>query len=113
MGVSTRTCVSSGPTNGTWNSTAPNCRCKLVVQKLSLIDIVPLYNIVLCPVTGDTLSNGMVSYSDSRMPIVAGAMATYTCDTGYTLDGAATRTCVENTGWNITEFPTCNSELVV
>ncbi len=25
MGVSTRTCVSSGPTTGVWNSTAPTC----------------------------------------------------------------------------------------
>ncbi len=68
---------------------------------------------MLCPVNSDTLSNGMVSYSPSAMPLVAGTVATYTCNTGYTLDGAATRTCVESTGWNITELPTCNSELAV
>ncbi len=65
---------------------------------------------VLCSITGDTLTNGMISYSDSRRPIVAETMVTYTCDTGYTLDGAATRTCVENTGWS-EDLPTCQSIL--
>ncbi len=68
---------------------------------------------VLCSITGDTLTNGIISYSDSRRPIVAGTVATYTCVTGYTLDGTDTRTCVDSprfSGWS-SEVPTCISEL--
>ncbi len=65
---------------------------------------------VLCPIPGDTLTNGIISYSESRRPIVAGTMATYTCNTGYTLDSANTRTCEENTGWDRTMLPTCQSK---
>ena len=66
---------------------------------------------MLCLITGDSFTNGMVSYSDGRVPIVAGTVATYTCNTGYTLEGATTRTCEENTGWN-ENLPTCQSKLL-
>ncbi len=67
--------------------------------------------IVLCPII-ETLSNGMVSYSPSAMPLVAGTVATYTCDTGYTLVGASTRTCSVDGDW-ITAAPTCLRELCI
>ena len=36
--------------------------------------------------------------------------ATYTCDSGYTLNGAKSRTCQSNRTWDITE-PFCESKI--
>ena len=44
---------------------------------------------VLCP--REPFSNGMVTYSTSDDPPLVGAVATYSCDTGYELSGASTR----------------------
>ena len=52
-------------------------------------------------------SNGMVTYSSDDDPPQPGAVATYTCDTGYELSGAMTRNCVAVSGWNAT-LPACN-----
>ena len=54
-------------------------------------------------------SNTMISYNggsiDNR-PV--GTVATYSCDTGYTLYGGSTRTCSDGT-WS-GSAPTCESE---
>ncbi len=42
----------------------------------------------------------MVTDSPSDDPSPVGAMATYSCDTGYELSGANTRNCVAVSGWS-------------
>ncbi len=59
----------------------------------------------LCP--REPFSNGMVTYSPSDDPPPPGAVATYSCDTGYKLSGASTRNCVAVSGWSPT-LPVCN-----
>ena len=52
-------------------------------------------------------ANGMISYNigtASQRPV--GTVATYTCDTGYTLIGGTTRTCVNGGVWS-GSVPTC------
>ena len=45
-----------------------------------------------------TPTNGVIFYSDTILG--DGTVATYTCDTGYTLNGGSTRTCGSNGMWS-------------
>ena len=54
-----------------------------------------------CPNLMDP-TNGMVSFSATT----SGSSATYTCNTGYQLDGASTRTCQSDGTWS-GSAPTC------
>ncbi len=66
----------------------------------------------ICPEL-PTLTNGMISYSPNNVMIRRdGAIATHSCDTGYTLSGGQTRTCQENGDWSGSE-PACNREYTV
>ena len=40
-----------------------------------------------------------------------GLTVTYTCNTGYTLNGSITRTCGENRTWSSTT-PTCDGKII-
>ncbi|XP_060586067.1 sushi, von Willebrand factor type A, EGF and pentraxin domain-containing protein 1-like [Ruditapes philippinarum] len=67
-------------TDGAWSSDAPTCKCNFPAQP----------------------SNGEVSVSGT------GSVATYSCDTGYSLSGLSARTCqTDGSGWESTD-PTCN-----
>ncbi len=44
------------------------------------------------------LNNGIVSYNDLTLGL--DTVATYTCDTGYTLNGVTTRTCGSDGVWS-------------
>ena len=55
-------------------------------------------------------SNGMISYnggSTDNRPM--DTVATYSCDTGYTLNGGNTRTCQSGRNWS-GSAPTCPSK---
>ncbi|XP_019614492.1 PREDICTED: E-selectin-like [Branchiostoma belcheri] len=80
-GFSTRTCQSSG----SWSNTAPTCQA------------------VQCPTLSNP-SNGGVSYSSRNY----GDVATYSCNTGYSLNGFSTRTCQSSGSWSNTA-PTCDA----
>ncbi len=45
-----------------------------------------------------TLTNGVISYSDPTLG--ENTVATYTCNTGYTLNGDSTRTCGSDGVWS-------------
>ncbi len=62
---------------------------------------------VICPDL--TLTNGIVVYSDNNIPRLEGAMATYTCTTGYQVTGLMVRTCTA-TGWSTGDDPVCTGE---
>ena len=53
--------------------------------------------------TLDIPSHGSVSYSCGT---ISGSIATFSCDTGYTLSGATTRTCQTDRSWS-NDSPTC------
>ena len=50
-----------------------------------------------------TLTDGSVSLSSGT---TFGSVATFSCDTGYTLNGDSTRTCLANSLWDKAQ-PTC------
>jgi len=62
-----------------------------------------------CPTL--TITNGMVTYDPTETPPLVGATATYSCNSGYILDGNAMRTCedVNNGTWTGMD-PQCNRE---
>ena len=63
------------------------------------------YVCILISVTCQELSapaNGMVTVTGQR----SGATATYSCDSGYEVDGSVTRTCQATGMWSGSE-PTC------
>ncbi|XP_035690033.1 CUB and sushi domain-containing protein 3-like [Branchiostoma floridae] len=82
VGGSTRTCQ----TDLTWSGSSPTCTA------------------VQCPVLSAP-ANGGVSGGNSY-----GNVATFTCDSGYSLSGSATRTCQADTTWS-TASPTCEAGL--
>ena len=45
-----------------------------------------------------SLTNGVISYSDQTLGL--NTVATYTCDTGYILNGDTTRTCGSDGVWS-------------
>ena len=59
-----------------------------------------------CPIL-TALSNGMISYNMGT--ILVDTVATYTCDTGYTLNGGSTRTCGSDGVWSGSD-PTCQGK---
>ncbi|XP_064386213.1 sushi, von Willebrand factor type A, EGF and pentraxin domain-containing protein 1-like [Halichondria panicea] len=75
--------------DGTWSATAPTCQ----------LNTGPTEPPTTCP--GLTVPNGMISYNmATTSPIPVDTVATYTCDTGYTLNGVSTRTCRSNGTWS-------------
>lgn len=51
----------------------------------------------------DTPSNGSLKYSNG---MTYRSVATFSCDSGFLLDGNLERTCLEDNSWNGTN-PTC------
>ena len=48
-----------------------------------------------------SMTNGMISYNTGNSPRSVDTVATYTCDTGYTLNGGTTtRTCRSDGMWS-------------
>ncbi len=124
-GDTTRTCKERGDrTIGTWNGTMPQCEGKNNSRGMSKTKInasecitVNRYStkthtvIIRCqPLTQP--SNGRVSISTGThgVSLGVGAIATYSCNTGYGLVGQASRTCVSGGGttgaWSGSQ-PTC------
>ena len=67
----------------------------------------PLSVIISCG-QPDSLSNGHVNTSAGTSFV---DVARYSCDTGYTLNGPAERTCQADGQWN-GSVPTCESEIL-
>ena len=60
--------------------------------------------VVVCPGLMNP-DNGQVELSD----MVFGSIATYSCDTGYNLNGSVTRMCMADGQWS-GENPACQSK---
>ena len=57
-------------------------------------------------------TNGMIGYNmGTASPRPVNTVATYTCDTGFTLNGDTTRTCGSDGVWS-GSYPTCQRELM-
>ncbi len=105
-GVSTRTCQA----DGTWSLTAPNCGRECFKQNVHdsynlFCFLTYVLLVVDCGALNDT-ANRQVSTSSGTTFMNT---ATYTCNIGYTLNGATIRTCQANGSWNLTP-PTCDRE---
>ena len=57
-----------------------------------------------------TLSDPVNGRVDTSSGTAFRAVATYTCNTGYILDGSSRRTCGANKQWNFVQ-PTCKGIL--
>ncbi len=90
--------------DGTWSGTVPTCQCELIPLHLnSCFTFLDTVNIPTDPppTTCPDLTvppNGMVRGTANPRPV--GTVATYTCNTGYTLNGGSTRTCRANGTWS-------------
>ena len=59
------------------------------------------------------ITNGMLSYNpQGQDQTLFGATVTYTCDTGYTLNGSSMRTCQTDGAWSDTA-PSCDGKYSV
>ena len=59
------------------------------------------------------ITNGMLSYNpQGQDQTLLGATVTYTCNTGYTLNGSSMRTCQADGTWSGSN-PTCDSECLL
>ncbi len=100
VGVSVRTCGS----DGVWSGSASVCQSKEWLNVY--VECVPV-PIVICSDL-PSLTNGVIDYggavsTNSRQ---VDTVATYTCDTGYTINGSSTRTCESDGMWS-GSTPTC------
>ena len=75
-----------------------------MVKGVTLSLIIIITAVVDCGPLGDP-ENGMVSASITTY----NSMATYSCNTGYTLTGNVSRTCLANGLWSGSE-PNCTSK---
>ncbi len=55
--------------------------------------------------------NGMIVYNSSTILRLVGTVASLTCNTGYTLSGASTRTCQFDGQWSLS-MPFCEGEII-
>ncbi|XP_019614808.1 PREDICTED: CUB and sushi domain-containing protein 1-like [Branchiostoma belcheri] len=79
--------------DGTWSNPAPTCTRKMSVECPALT----------APANGAVSPTGAVSYPNG---------ATFTCNTGYVLSGAATSTCQADGTWS-NPAPTCTRKMTV
>ena len=97
-GESTRTCG----TNGDWSGQEPTCQGPILGFAKKFFDYVCiLSSTVVCPPLFSP-ANGQVFFSST----VEGSVATYSCDSGFVINGEVTRTCGEDGTWS-GEAPTC------
>ena len=94
--------------DGTWSGSAPTCQSELIPLHLNscftFLDTVntgPTEPPTICPDL-TVPANGMISYNMGTVsPRPVDTVATYTCDTGYTLNGGTTtRTCESDGVWS-------------
>ena len=107
-GDSMRTCTVSG-----WDGTAPTCTgedCG-ISEEIAVIVFFPATTTATCSDLTDP-TNGMIGYDMETMDArPMNTVATYTCVTGYMLDGDRTRTCEATGMWSGTD-PTCECESI-
>ena len=85
---------------------------RVKVSFLTLSQFFPIMSIEINCFNHETNpTNGMINYNNvgtvSMRPV--GTVATYTCDTGYTLNGNTTRTCGSDGMWS-GSAPTCQGK---
>ncbi len=94
----TRLCLS----RGRWSGLAPTCQGEFCNStEFAFVDTGPT---AAPPTTCSDLTNptnGMISYNMGTTGLrPVNTVATYTCDTGYTLNGGSTRTCGSDGMWS-------------
>ncbi len=101
--------------DGTWSGSAPTCQGEfhyILTGSFTFLDTVntgPTELPTTCPDL-TVPANGMISYNmgtASLRPV--DTVATYTCNTGYTLNGGGTRTCGSDGVWS-RSAPTCQGK---
>ncbi len=88
--------------DGQWTGDAPTCPRELVnniVQRCDLLTAVNCGNLTV-PMNGIVDTSSGTTYQET---------ATYTCNDGYQLVGALTRTCQDNGEWSLSA-PTCRGK---
>ena len=82
--------------------------CTCAYNNIIIYISIVCYHVGVSCVRLDAPSNGRVNTSAD---IPFGNVARYSCDAGYTLNGAAERTCQADGEWDGTE-PTCESKIL-
>ena len=100
-GEPTRTCL---PT-GSWSGSQPSCTGIICIAIIEIVQracrfecscvFVFFASVVDCGALENPV-NGLVAYSDTTFS----STATYSCSTGYTLDGVAMRNCLASGTWS-------------
>ncbi len=102
-GTEARMCTDSG-----WSGTSSSCTgWKLFLNRYSVHEVL-VFTVVNCgPLIAPT--NGKVMTTAGN---IYQSTATYSCNTGYTLNGGPTRTCAASGTWS-EPVPSCNREYTV
>ena len=98
-GVTTRTCGS----DGVWNGSPPVCQRKWNGMWTFLLSVPACFSTGICSDL-PLLTNGMIGGSTNKRPV--DTVAIFRCNTGYTLNEDATKTCGNGGMWSGSS-PTC------
>ena len=93
-GTSNRECANTG-----WTGSAPICIGIYTYfhKYLNAIDLLYRFTATCDDLT---LPNGAVIYNPSTTSKLEGTVASFSCNTGYTLSSTATRTCQSDRQWS-------------
>ncbi len=104
-GDATRTCQD----NGEWSGSASTCESKYIssLNVVLISTFPPPVPIVTCPTLPNPM-NGIVDMSSNT----EGSTATYTCNSGFGVNGAESSMCENSGSWSA-DPPTCQRELIL
>ena len=95
-GSATRTCTGAN----SWSGSAPVCLGTIIWCSCRPNTFPQIIVIIITCLFLDPIPNGEITYSPNISPFDVGTTATYSCNTGFYLDGNSARTCSGSGTWD-------------
>lgn len=103
IGTSNRTCTSSGQ----WSYEPPQCQRQFITNQSCLLLAIEIPSVMDCGQPPVLSVRYLVVTSNGTVP---SSVATYSCESGYSLQGSKYRTCDSNGTWTAITFQGCVSK---